>query len=62
MQLISLVLGFALVALDYPAPFLKGTGIYRSLVVRIVALLMQAFLAIMYYQVRAVPLLQHITI
>ena len=48
--------GFALLALDYPAPFLKNTRIHRSLVLRIIMLLQQTGLAILYYQVR-LPLL-----
>ncbi|CAL1707235.1 unnamed protein product [Somion occarium] len=49
-QILSMVLGFGLLALDYPAPFLKGTSIYRSFVFRIVLLILQAFFAILYYQ------------
>jgi len=49
-QILSMILAFAIVALEYPAPFMKGTALHRSLVVRIVALLLQAFLAILYYQ------------
>ena len=46
-----MVVAFGYVALDYPAPFLKGTMIYRSLAVRVVLLLLQTFLGILYYQV-----------
>lgn len=46
-----MILGLAIVTLEYPAPFLKGTALHRSLVVRVVALLLQAFLAVLYYQV-----------
>ncbi|CAL1707236.1 unnamed protein product [Somion occarium] len=53
-QILSMVLGFGLLALDYPAPFLKGTSIYRSFVFRIVLLILQAFFAILYYQLLAV--------
>ncbi|KIP10934.1 hypothetical protein PHLGIDRAFT_28234 [Phlebiopsis gigantea 11061_1 CR5-6] len=49
-QILSMILGFGILALEYPAPFLKGTSLYRSLVMRIVVLLLQAFLAILYYQ------------
>ena len=52
-QILSMILGFGILALEYPAPFLKGTSLHRSLVVRIVVLLLQAFLAILYYQVRS---------
>lgn len=40
-----------MIALDYPAPFIKGTMIHRSIVLRIPLLLLQAFLAILFYQV-----------
>lgn len=52
-QILSMLLGFGILALEYPAPFLKGTSLHRSLVVRIVVLMLQAFLAILYYQVRS---------
>lgn len=52
-QLFSMMLAFGILALDYPAPFLKGTSVHRSFVLRVVVLLLQAFLAIMYYQVRS---------
>lgn len=52
-QLFSMILGFGIVALDYPAPFLKNTSVHRSFVLRVVVLLLQAFLAILYYQVRS---------
>jgi hypothetical protein len=40
------------IAVDYPVPFMKGTIIYRSIVLRIPLLLLQAFLAVLFYQVR----------
>ncbi|OBZ71052.1 hypothetical protein A0H81_09034 [Grifola frondosa] len=46
----SMVLGFGFIALEYPAPFLKGTAIHRSFPLRIVVLLLQAFLAVLFYQ------------
>ena len=49
--IVAMVLGFMLVALETPLPILKSTAIYRSLVLRIVLLLFQAFLTIMFYQV-----------
>ena len=52
-QILLMLHGFALLALEFPAPFLKGTGIYRSIPLRIVMLLGQAFLAILFYQVRS---------
>lgn len=49
-QILSFVLAFGILALEYPAPFLKGTSVHRSLVVRVVLLLLQAFFAILFYQ------------
>ncbi|THH02103.1 hypothetical protein EW026_g723 [Hermanssonia centrifuga] len=49
-QILSMLLAFAIIALDYPLPLLKNTSIHRSLAVRVVLLLFQAFLAIMFYQ------------
>lgn len=40
-----------MVAVEYPAPFLKGTMFSRSIMVRIMMLLVQSVLAILYYQV-----------
>jgi ATP adenylyltransferase len=51
-QIISLVLGLVILAFEYPAPFMKGTAAYRSLVARIVLLIFQVFFAILFYQVR----------
>jgi len=49
-QIFSLLLGLIMVALEYPAPFLKGTVFHRSLIVRIIMLLVQSVLAILFYQ------------
>ncbi|KAJ2962882.1 hypothetical protein NUW54_g14312 [Trametes sanguinea] len=49
-QILSMLLGFVYLALDYPAPFLKNTAIHRSFPIRIVLLLLQTFFAILYYQ------------
>jgi hypothetical protein len=46
----SFILGFAIVAFEYPVPWIKGTAIHRSFVVRIVALLVQIVLAFLFYQ------------
>ena len=51
-QIISILLGSVILAFEYPAPFMKNTAAYRSLVVRLVLLLFQAVFAIMFYQVR----------
>ncbi|THH16184.1 hypothetical protein EW146_g4410 [Bondarzewia mesenterica] len=59
--IISMVLGLLLIMLDYPAPFLKNTGIHRSFILRIVGLIFQAFFAVLFYQfeIRLCPALQH---
>lgn len=54
-QILNLLIGFVLLALEYPAPFLKGSAIHRSFPIRIVLLLLQTFFAILYYQVRSLP-------
>lgn len=48
--IISMILGIMLVALDYPAPYLKGTGIHRSFMLRVVGMIFQAFFAVLWYQ------------
>lgn len=53
--ILSMLLALTMVALEFPAPFMKGTAIHRSIVVRIVALLLQSFMAILWYQVRFLP-------
>lgn len=50
-QILAMAFGMMMVALEYPAPFLKGTAIQRSFVVRIVGLILQAFIAVLFYQV-----------
>lgn len=49
-QLISLVLAGFIIALEFPVPFLKGTGFHRSIVARVPLLLLQAFFAVLFYQ------------
>jgi len=49
-QIFSIILGVMMVALEYPAPFMKGTMIHRSIVLRVPLLLSQAMLAILFYQ------------
>ena len=51
-QLISIVLAIAIITLEYPAPFLKGTTLHRSFPIRIILLLLQTFFSILFYQVR----------
>jgi len=49
-QILSFILGLVILAFEYPAPFMKGTAAYRSLVVRVVLLVFQVFFAILFYQ------------
>ncbi|KAG6850950.1 hypothetical protein H0H93_005819 [Arthromyces matolae] len=49
-QIISMMLGMFIIALEFPLPLLKKYAIHRSIVFRIVLLLFQTFLAILYYQ------------
>ena len=51
-QILTMLFGFVLLALDYPAPFLKNTAIHRSFPIRIVLLLLLTFFANLFYQVR----------
>jgi len=46
----SFLIGVSIVAFEYPVPWVKGTSIHRNFVVRIIALLIQAVLAILFYQ------------
>lgn len=50
-QILTMLTAFSMIALEYPLPQLKGTAINRNIVVRIVMLIMQAFMAILFYQV-----------
>ncbi|RXW24983.1 hypothetical protein EST38_g910 [Candolleomyces aberdarensis] len=49
-QIIAMTLGFIMLAMECPLPLIKEYAIYRSLVVRIVLLLVQVFVNILYYQ------------
>jgi len=49
-QIFALLTGLTLIALEMPIPQLKKSSIYRSFVVRIVLLVQQAALTILYYQ------------
>jgi hypothetical protein len=48
--ILSLLLGLSILALEYPAPFVKGTSAHRSMVVRVVMLLFQVVLGLLFYQ------------
>ena len=52
----SIILGLVIIALEYPAPFMKGLAAQRSLISRVVLLFFQAFFAIIFYQVCLLPI------
>ena len=54
-QILAMIIGFIILAIELPLPPVKNLSIYRSFVVRIVLLAVQAFLTILYYQVRSAP-------
>jgi len=49
-QIFTILSGLLMIALEFPLPQLKALAIHRSIVLRIVMLLFQTFLAILYYQ------------
>jgi len=49
-QLMTMFMGMGMVALEFPAPFLKGSSLQRNLTAKVVLLIMQAANAIMFYQ------------
>jgi len=49
-QILTMLSGFFMIALEFPVPQLKGFAIHRSIVLRIVLLLMQAFISVLFYQ------------
>lgn len=49
-QIVSMILGVLIIAVEYPLPQIKQFALYRSLVARIVLLLFQTFFNILYYQ------------
>ena len=57
-----MVLGFMILALEWPVPPLKDTRLHRSWVLRIVLLAAQAFLTILFYQVCLSYLTRHLTL
>ncbi|KAF8070670.1 ATP adenylyltransferase-domain-containing protein [Lyophyllum atratum] len=50
-QIITMILAMFILALEFPLPQLKSLAIHRSIVLRIVLLLFQTFLSILFYQV-----------
>ncbi|KAF5380466.1 hypothetical protein D9615_004623 [Tricholomella constricta] len=49
-QILTMLLGMFIIALEFPLPQLKSLAIHRSIVLRIVLLLFQTFLTILFYQ------------
>jgi len=49
-QIIAILLGIVVLAVEYPAPFMKNSAASRSLVLKLVLLVFQTFFAIMFYQ------------
>jgi len=49
-QILTMLIALFMIALEFPMPQLKGMMIQRSIVLRIVMLTLQAFLAILFYQ------------
>lgn len=50
-QSLAIVVGVIMLTLELPLPQLKGLSLYRSWVLRIVLLALQAFLTVLFYQV-----------
>lgn len=46
----AMLMGFVLLAIEFPLPFIKGTAVHRSIVLRMVLLFFQAFFTILFYQ------------
>lgn len=51
-QIFTMLLAMTILAIELPVPAIKKYSLYRSLVVRIVLLLFQVSLTILFYQVR----------
>jgi len=49
-QIFAIVVGLMILAVEYPVPRLKQLPVYRSFAFRIVLLIFQTFLTILYYQ------------
>lgn len=56
-QIVAMLLGMLILAIELPLPAIKKFSFYRSLVVRIVLLLFQVFFSILFYQVRPLSLM-----
>ncbi|KAJ8595676.1 hypothetical protein M405DRAFT_837674 [Rhizopogon salebrosus TDB-379] len=50
MQIVTMVLGFIMTAVEYPVPILTGTALHRCFGIRVVILIIQAIAAALFYQ------------
>lgn len=49
-QMLAIALGLVMIAVELPLPLLKPTAVYRSIAIRIVMLVFQTVLCILFYQ------------
>jgi len=49
-QIAAIITAVILLMIELPAPFMKGTAVWRSFMPRVVLLFIQAFLCVLYYQ------------
>ncbi|KAL0068779.1 bifunctional AP-4-A phosphorylase/ADP sulfurylase [Marasmius tenuissimus] len=49
-QILAMIMGLCMLALEYPIPQVKTLSIHRSFALKIVLLFFQSFLTILYYQ------------
>jgi len=49
-QILAMLVAFVLLAFEWPLPRLRGTMIHRTLISRVILLILQAFLAALFYQ------------
>lgn len=47
----AMIIGFLNIAVNFPAPFLKGTALHRSFHLRVMLLAIQFVITILFYQV-----------
>ena len=50
LQIMSMLMGMLILALELPLPAVKGMAIHRSFVARVVLLIFQAFITVLFYQ------------
>ncbi|CAA7261733.1 hypothetical protein NLJ89_g2559 [Agrocybe chaxingu] len=48
--IMAMILGMVILCIEMPLPAIKGLSLHRSLVVRVILLLFQTFLTILFYQ------------